>query len=282
MVVLTIEVDGKEKSLYMDGQLHHQLIKVVRPAVRKKDFDYVLAIDGEEGSGKSVFAMQIAKILDSSFNLSQLCFTPQEFIKKVVRAKAHQCIVFDEAFTGLSSRSSLSEMNQLLVTLMMEMRQKNLFIILVMPSFFMFDKYAVLHRAKGLFHVYLRKGRRGVWKFYNKRRMKLLYLKGKKYFDYTVEKQRMFGRFADQYTVNEEEYRERKKESLNKKQRKTRADVYKEQRDTLFYILVKGLRKSKADISRLCKKYGYVIDRRTINIIILDKTREYLIGESKD
>ncbi len=51
MVILEKIVDGKPKPLYMDRGLHEQLINYVVPAVKKKDFDYVLAIDGDEGVG---------------------------------------------------------------------------------------------------------------------------------------------------------------------------------------------------------------------------------------
>ena len=263
-MIVPIEVDKEKVLLYMDAILHDQLTKVVRPAVRKRDFDYVLVVDGQEGSGKSVFAFQIGKILDTNLSLSNICFTPLEFIKTIQQAKPHSCVIFDESFTGLSSRSSLSEMNQLIVTLMMEMRQKNLFVILVMPTCFMLDKYAIMHRAKGLFHVYMMRGRRGFWNFYNKKKMKKLYLKGKKFYEYDVEKPRIFGRFRDQYTINEQEYREKKMKSLKGKKRRTKAEAYKEQRDMLFFIMVKELGKNMAETSRLCKKWGYPIDRSVI------------------
>lgn len=276
MAVLDVQVDGELKPLYMDGMLHNQLTTKVRSAVRKKDFDYVFAIDGEEGAGKSVFAFQVAKILDPDFDVSQIAFTADEFIKKVVNAKPFQCIVFDEAFTGLSSRAALSEVNQLLVALMMEMRQKNLFIILVMPSFFMLDKYAVLHRARCLIHVYMRNGKRGFWGLYNKNRMKYLYLKGKKYFDYSHQEPVIFGRFQNQYMINEEKYREVKKKALNKKKRTTRAEAYREQRDTLLYIMVKDLNLSQVHVSNLCKNRGFSIARNTISEIVHKRIRDLM------
>src|SRR3990167_1536057 len=262
MVVLNIKVDSEDKQIYMDGKLHEQLINVVKPDVQKQDFDYVMVIDGEEGSGKSVFAMQIAKILYPDFNLSDVCFTPQQFIKTVTTARKNECIVFDEGFTGLSSRSSLSEINQLLVSLMMEMRQKNLFIIVVMPTVFMLERYVVLHRARGLFHIYMKSGKRGYWGFYNKEKMKRLWIEGKRYFEYSSQRFRMFGRFQNQYTINEAEYRKMKLISLNRKRRITRADAYKEQRDTLLWIMHKDFGKTQNGIAD-CWKY-----RIELNLVV--------------
>jgi len=73
--------------------------------------------------------------------------------RQFLKTKKGQCIIFDEAFTGLSSRGALSGINKALVGLMMQMRQKNLFVIMVLPTFFMLDKYAAIFRAKALIHV---------------------------------------------------------------------------------------------------------------------------------
>ncbi len=279
MVVLDIKVDNEDKSLYMDGMLYRQLTKKVIPSIKKKDFDWVVAVDGTEGGGKSVFAFQIAKILDPNFCLEQIAFTANDFVRIVVKARPHSCVVFDEAFTGLSSRSSLSEVNQLLVSLMMEMRQKNLFVILVMPTFFMLDKYAALHRCKGLFHVYLIDGNRSFWGFYSKQAMKMLYFKGRQYYEYHYVKATIFGRFRNQYTINEEQYRVIKKQSLGKKRRKTRADVYKSQRDLLIYDYYKKEGDNVSKTTRYLGILGLGLQRRAINDIVLDERRRRLAEE---
>ena len=279
MVVLDIKVDGEKKNLYVDGRLHYNLIEKVKPKIKKKDFDWVCIVDGGEGAGKSVFSMQLAKILDPTFNLDRVCMSPQEFTKAVMRAKKGQAIIFDEAFPGLSSRASLTEKNRLLVGLMMEMRQKNLFIIIVMPTIFLLDRYVALFRARGLFHIYLKNGKRGQWMFFNNKKKKLLYLIGKKMFNYGVPKTNFRGRFQDQYTVNEEKYREKKGDALKNKSRVTRSAAYKYQRDLLLWLFNKKLGKNNTQISKLCKEWGFKIERNTISEIITDKDRELLQEE---
>ena len=285
MVVITTKVEGKDKPLYMDGGLYQQLNDRVKPSVQKKDFDWFVVVDGQEGAGKSVFGFQLAKVLDPNFSNEQIAFTANDFIRLVVKAKKYQCIVFDEAFTGLSSRTSLSEINNILVSLMMEMRQKNLFIILIMPSFFMLDKYCVLHRAKGLFHVYMRDGKRGYWNFYNKRSMKMLYLTGKKYYEYTGTKPVMFGRFQDQYTINESEYRIVKKEALHKKKRQTKAESYKLQRDLLLFGLYNDFfNKNKSKLTQQVGKWNVDLQRSSIRDIIylMEQSLSAKIKDIKD
>ena len=130
-----IRVNGKR--FYIDGYLRKNLD--VCKKVIKKDWDMMLAVDGDEGGGKSVFAMQIAKYLDEDFGIDQIAFTPEEFMKKVLAAKKYQAVIFDEAYSGLSSRGTMGRVNKMIVRMLAEIRQKNLFILIVLPSFFDLD-----------------------------------------------------------------------------------------------------------------------------------------------
>ena len=279
MVVLNAELNEKKITFYMDDKLHRQIQRKVKPKIERKDNDWVWVVDGAEGCGKSVFSMQIAKVLDPDFDLSQVCMSPTEFTQAVIKARKGQCVIFDEAFTGLSSRASLTEINKMLVGLMMEMRQKNLFVIIVMPTFFMLDKYVALFRARGLFHLYFKDGRRGRWIYFNNRKKKLLYLLGKKLFSYSKPKSSFRGRFYDQYIIDEEGYRAKKREALVKKSRSTKAETYKLQRDTLFYIMCIKLKKNKAEIARLCAIAGYKVDRTTIYDAVMEKEKIMMRAE---
>jgi len=198
---------------------------------------------------------------------------PQEFTRAILRANKGQCVVFDEAFTGLSSRASLTEINRVIVSLMMEMRQKNLFVIIVMPTFFLLDRYVALFRAVGLFHLYMKNGNRGYWIYFNNRKKKLLYLIGKKLFSYGKPKSNFRGRFVNKYTIDEPIYRKKKNESLMKKSRSTRAELLKQQRDILLWILNKDMKLNKVEISNLCKKNGFKIERNTISEIMMEMER---------
>ena len=279
MVVLDFELDGEQKGLYMDNRLYSNIKTKIKPRVKKKDFDWMWIVDGPEGSGKSVLAMQLARVVDPAFNLDRMCMTPHEFTKAVIRATKGQCVVFDEAFTGLSSRASLTEINRVIVSLMMEMRQKNLFIIIVMPTLFLLDRYVALFRARGLFHVYLKNGKRGRWVYFNNKKKKILYLKGKKLFSYREPRSRFYGKFNDQYTINEEDYRRKKVEALMNKSRATRAETYKAQRDTLFWIMNKSYKVNNTKLSNLCKDAGFNIARNTISEILIEKEKQVIQQE---
>jgi len=266
MTVKEYEVNGVMKSLYVDDKLSYECKAKIVDRINTKDFDWVWVVDGPEGSGKSVLAQQLAKTVDPTFDLDRMCMTPTEFTRAVLKARKGQCVVFDEAFTGLSSRSSLTEVNKLLVSLMMEMRQKNLLVIIVMPTFFLLDKYVALFRARGLFHVYLKGGKRGRWVYFNNQKKKLLYLKGKPLYSYAYPKSSFKGRFQDQYMIDEKGYRAKKEEALSQKSRVTRAETFMKQRDALIYYLYKESKMIQQEISDLITKFscGTKLDRSTI------------------
>jgi len=247
------KVCGEEKEIYIDGTLKKQIDEKVIPRVNTKDNDWVWIVDGEERSGKSVLSQQLAKKVDPTFNIERVTFTPNEFLECVKKASKGQAIVYDEAYTGLSSRSAMSKVNQMLVNLMMEMGQKNLVVIITMPTFFMLDKYIALWRAKGLFHVYTYKGKRGFWKYYNKHKKKYLYFNGKKYYSYYT-KTGFKGRFLDQYTVDEDKYREKKAKSLKYKNYGDSGSKFKNQRDYLIHFLKENKDMPYTEISRQVRK----------------------------
>lgn len=255
-----------EKNVYVDNKLDRNLSKQVA-AVTEKDKDKFFVVDGKEGSGKSVFAMQLAARVDPSFNLSKVCFTPSQFKQAIYDADKGQAVVFDEAFTGLSSRAALSKINTLLVSLMMEMRQKNLFVFIVMPSIFILDKYVALHRAVGLFHVFTKKGKRGYWIFFNRHKKKMLYLFGKQTYSYSgksIPKSGFKGKFLDQYVVDENLYRLKKKKALKDKTEVKESFEGQLVRDRLLWCLSEEFKLSGKAVSELIKKYGVEFSPRAV------------------
>lgn len=253
---------------HLDPRLKKNLdTKVIRD-LQRKDKDCVLVIDGAEGGGKSTLAFQIGKYVDPTLNLNRVVFNAETFKEAIFKAKKGQCVIFDEAFTGLSSRASLSGINRALVSLMMQMRQKNLFVIIVLPTFFLLDKYVAIFRARALIHVYESGGRRGYFKLYNKKLKKYLYLAGKSTYSYkhksvnTRFKGRFYGKFALGDKKCEEEYRKKKAKALEESEKTpmTAGQVkYREQRDILLYLFRKNTNMTYEQISNLLGDYDFDI-----------------------
>ncbi len=193
-----------------------------RNQVLKHDRDKVLLFDGREGAGKSVLAMQIAKALDPNFNIENIAFNHNQFIRliKSPDRKKGDFILLDEAFSSTSSRASLSQINRAMITVATEMRQLNLFIGIVLPSFFDLDKYFAIWRCETLFHVYFNKhGKRGNYILFPFNKKKLLYINGKKYYNYgCVKSPYPPCRFTKAYVIDELEYRTRKARAFRKRE----------------------------------------------------------------
>ncbi len=268
------EINGK--NFYIDGRLKQELDSKIIPLLKKKDKDVVFIVDGEERSGKSVFSMNIggyvAQQLGTKFNNTNVCMTPDEWRHKIENSDKNEVVIYDEAHRGMGSRRALSEINNILIDLMMEMGQRNLFAIVVLPTFFMLDKYPALYRAKGLFHIYERKGRRGFWVYYNQKKKLKLYQGGKKEFNYNCMKYPGFrGKFFDQYTIDEEGYRKKKGEAFKERKEDTKISKeskYLNQRDKLIWILHKKVKIGSITLAKIMKEHDIELKHARLREIL--------------
>lgn len=262
----TVTINDKI-SYYMNDRLKHNIKTKIKDGLKSRDKDYVLVVDGEEGAGKSTLAFQIGKYVDPTLNLNRVCFDAKSFKESIYKAKKNQCIIYDEAFTGLSSRSSLSGVNRMLVSLMMQMRQKNLFVIIVLPTFFLLDKYVAIFRARTLIHVHESKGRRGYFKVYNRKLKRLLFLKGKQTYNYSTKIFTKFrGRFYGKFALGDEEvekkYRKKKDEALKATEKdpiNASSIKYRNQRDVCLFLLRKQTKMTYKELSTLLEDNDFNI-----------------------
>lgn len=228
-----------DKQYYMDGYLLENLQRA--KSIIKKDWDMVFLYDGYEGSGKSVKAMQDAYFCDPTLSLDRVTFSPWEFSKAIKGADKYQAVIYDEAFTGFLSRQTMTLINTILVKMLAEIRQKNLFVFIVMPSFFDIDRYVSLWRSRALIHVYIGDNhQRGYFSFYNHERKKDLYMMGKKHYSYAKPAPNFIGRFTNYYPLDEKAYRQKKNDALTRKEKgQDYAMTEKEFRNKLFERLMK-------------------------------------------
>lgn len=263
--------EGTKNEFSMDGYFKQNLD--IAKTVIKKDWDMVFVYDGAEGSGKSVKAMQDAFYCDPTLTIENVVFTPKEFRTAIQKAKKYQSIIYDEAYTGLSSRATMSMINRTLISMLAEIRQKNLFVFVVMPCFFDLDKYVALWRSRALIHIYTGKDfTRGFFSFYNAERKKSLYMLGKKYYNYFKPEPNFRGRFLNHYVVDEQQYKLKKRGSLVDREKKVEdAEKMREVQNLLFqrvmdskdalkkdipnYVLAKLMGISEVHFYRLKQKY---------------------------
>jgi len=261
---------------FMEDRLKHNLDHKIIPALKTQDKDYVICVDGKEGAGKSTLAFQIGKYVDKTLDTTRVVFSPDDFREAILRSKKGQCIIYDEAFTGFSSRSSLSPVNRVLVSLSMQMRQKNLFIIIVLPTIFLLDKYMALFRTKVLIHVFESRSKRGYFKVFNSRTKKYLILTGQKTMSYTHKsvrtnfRGRFYGKFALGGDDVKEIYLKKKEKALSDSEKTSMSSAhvkFKEQRDLLIWLFKRYTKLTHKEIAEALFEYDFNISFQQIGKI---------------
>jgi len=196
-------------SIYMDGILHSSF-KNAKEVMSKKNLDLVIVVTGYPGSGKSKLVGQMAAFCDPSFTEDRMYQSSQEFIDGIEQEtevlKSH---VLDEAWEGLSSTQVRKEVGKLFMNLLNTIRQKRLFIFLVLPDFFDLSKNIAIFRSRWLIHCYSESfGEVGRFVMFDRATKKQLYLRGKQYENYSAVKADFRGVFrtADSPRFNWENY----------------------------------------------------------------------------
>jgi|TARA_R100001530_G_scaffold128403_2_gene98123 ABC-type dipeptide/oligopeptide/nickel transport system ATPase component len=265
------EDKDKNKSVWIAPIMRKELDKV-KKRVLTKDRDWVAVVDGEEGVGKSVLAQQIAAYLDEDFNIDKVVFTSDDFLKviKDPNTKKGSCIVLDEAFSAANSRSSLTEVNRSMIGVATEMRQKNLFILMVLPSFFDLDKYFALWRCRALLHVYFTPEEDRNYVIFPKEKKKYLYLQGKKTYNYNTPRSPFPPfTFPNKYMVDEADYREKKANAFKKRVISNQARKWMVQRNAYARYILSTLGLSQDDVAKIPANYGAPsLSRRQISNIV--------------
>jgi hypothetical protein len=169
--------------------LHEKLKRLVdhlKEAVANS-WDGVILVDGLEGSGKSGLSLEIAYELDKNFCLDRVVFDSEQFFKAIDESQIGQAIVWDEFITGGMSSDALTKVQKSVTRKMVMIRKKRLFIILVLPYFFLTGRYFAVARSRFLLHTYTPDGiKRGYWQAWNYDRKRRMYFRGKQEFDYCI------------------------------------------------------------------------------------------------
>lgn len=219
-----------DKTVYYDAA-HLAGMQMMKRAVRH-DRDCVFVGSGDPGSGKSVFMMQICKFYDPTFSNEDIFFSGEELIKKITDplTPKYKSFLYDEAREGLNARNSMSRINKILTDCFAEIRQKNLFIGIVLPDFFDLDANVAHRRSRYLYHIYeapnpnAKDGedpfKRGFVRFFNKPDKTKLFILGKKFHDmYATMPSMAPFIFMNQYVVDENKYRDAKIGALRSNRR---------------------------------------------------------------
>jgi len=240
---------------YIPPEIKQQLDNS-KKIVMKADQDRIFIITGREGSGKSWLAMQLAAYLDNTFCLDDVCFDSDSFGKRIRHVNKLKAIVYDEAFTGLSSKGALSKENKKLIKILIECRQRNLFLFIVLPSIFILDRYITLFRSHSLFNVAISRKdyKNRYYKVYNYQNKHKLYILGQKYMSYSKpkiwKKYRFYGKLPE--SIDKEEYQKKKTDSFKEKAVAEAPEITRliTQRDIMLVMVKEGQEITDRAISR--------------------------------
>lgn len=128
------------------------MIEDIRKRLLEKNQNWLCAVCGETGSGKSYAALKIAESIDPSFSIDRVVFTVKEFMELVTdkRIKGGQAIIFDEAGVEIGARDWYSQRNKAINYVLQTFRHQNLAVIFTTPSFSFIDS-----QTRRLFHAYI-------------------------------------------------------------------------------------------------------------------------------
>ena len=173
-----------EKEIYLDGYLKANIDLGLKQL--HKNFDQVWFVDGGEGDGKTNLAITLAYYVNPEHSrhtlLDRVCVDVEEAEQVLLDAKPFDAVVIDEGFWGMSASGTSAKLNRLLQRRFTEIRAKNLFVFIVMPTFMDAMRYFAIWRSRCLLHVYTKGDERGYAAFFNDKKKKRLYIKGKKEF----------------------------------------------------------------------------------------------------
>lgn len=115
----------------------------------EKNKNFLCAMLGPTGSGKSTASMRMSERLDPNFNIDRVVFTPQELLKLINEGdlESGACVVLDESGVMANTREWQSVSNKLLNYVFQTFRHRNLILFFNVPIFAFLDSH-----ARALFH----------------------------------------------------------------------------------------------------------------------------------
>jgi hypothetical protein len=219
--------EKQEGDLYLDGKLKNKLDHAKMKI--KKDFDVGGIVIGDEGGGKSTHASNIMLYMtDCKFDPRRdIIKSHEDAILKLEQVPDGSGIMFDEGYLLFYSGDALTKSQKAITKIFSIIRQKNLFFLIVAPSFFRLATYFALDRTKFLIRVYDKAGERGYFSYWGPKRKEKLYRIGKPKHNYNIITPAFRGRFT-KCSLLDEQYKEIKKETLREAFKEARANQKKE------------------------------------------------------
>ena len=214
-----VYVDRGNHKFTFHRSLYDNLMILKKAVSRDWDFKILISGDGMTRTGKTTIASQIGITLDPTFNLDRVIFRGDKLINESVRLGEKYgkgiAVLYDEAKEGLDSKKAMNSYSQNIVDYFSECGAMNQYLIIVLPEFFDLNKTVALNQSVCLINCYTKKNfERGYFGFFSRRSKRYLYIKGKKFNDYSCQKPTFEGTFNKYFPLDKEGYDKMKLENL--------------------------------------------------------------------
>jgi hypothetical protein len=242
---------GEEVSLFIHDDVKNNF-EIVKKAVKFKGWDNVIVISGLPGVGKSTIAQQICKFLDPTFNVDRVSFKARDFRDSTSHGEDGQAFMLDESFADMNT--SLSKDPEFIATInhLQLIRQKHLFLVLVLPDFFSLHKNIAIFRSSFLFVVYSEDFERGTYAVFDREAKRDLYIKGKQFINYQAQEPNFYANYYEHWFIDKQEYDRRKEEHLREQAKvKEKGDKAGHQRDILAYLWKRDTKQTNKEIAEV-------------------------------
>ena len=186
----------------------------------ERNYDFVLVVSGDTGTGKSVFVMHLVeawlKLNGKSVTKDDIRLINVDKLKWLNQFKELEHFdinVFDEGAAGLGSKQYMETFSKTLEMLFQVIRYKRFFTIIIVPNFFRLNKFFREDRLRGMFYI----NKRGEYKYYSRDRVQHLCEKNSRYYVKKMDfVQPLFrGKFPDYDGVLLNAYDNMKEEGVN-------------------------------------------------------------------
>jgi len=125
---------------------NHRFSFVWKPVWKRPHFKNKMWLGiccGMPGSGKSWSMLELCTLLDETFDITRVAFSPAQFTKLASsNLKRGSAILMDDSGLMMGSRDSMSRSSRELSKTLQSIRYKNYFLILTLPAFEFLDKSA--------------------------------------------------------------------------------------------------------------------------------------------
>lgn len=241
--------DVQEKEVfYLDGFLKEKCDFAKKQKARNNDVVGICV--GDEGSGKSTIAGNVMRYMcEDEFEptLHMIGDDDDGGIDKLDKLPQGGNAVFDEGNRFFLSIETMKKEQRNLHKIFSIFRQKNLFILIVLPSFFRLGSYFALDRSRFMLRTYLRDGERSFFEYYGNQRKDKLYRIGKKLHDYSCVSPTFRGRFTKCLQLESKEYKDFKLKTLRSAIESTKPQNKPKSEHELKQQLIKDLIANNSD-----------------------------------